>query len=268
MEQRCSAHFPILELALTSFLWVSVSSVAAQPGMAGKARPVTAKVRALSRAQIRFTSTSDVKRMIAEGKAFELIDVRTPDQFKARHLAGARNIPFYELSKAVLPKDRPLVLYCSARSCSLSSDAAGALLKRGYESALILDGGLEAAVAQGLLEEGNAKGPAPFLRKTVSGMDLEKKMADPDALFVIDLRPELEFKAGHLPGALSIPLERLEVSESVLKRGRDVVVYDRIPERSSAGSRILERRGFKVFELEGGIMMWSHEGRSLVTVQP
>src|SRR5919202_1665026 len=46
---------------------------------------------------------------------------------------------------------------------------------------------------------------------------------------VLDVRPEAEYRAGHIPGAISAPLERLEAIAPTLKKRREVVAYCRGP---------------------------------------
>ncbi len=61
------------------------------------------------------------------------MDVRTPAEFDAGCIAGARNIPLAELPSRLLelePKQKWVVVYC--RSGSRSAQAAGILLDGGY----------------------------------------------------------------------------------------------------------------------------------------
>lgn len=62
-----------------------------------------------------------------------LLDVRTPREFEAASLPGARNVPVHELASRLgeLPKDRPIVVYCA--SGMRSSSAASFLKRRGLE---------------------------------------------------------------------------------------------------------------------------------------
>lgn len=57
---------------------------------------------------------------------------------------------------------------------------------------------------------------------------LLKRLRDDDAI-LIDVRPEHEFAAGHLPGALSVPLSTLESRLGELPRDRPIVAYCRGP---------------------------------------
>ncbi len=59
-----------------------------------------------------------------------LVDVREADEFAAGHIPGAVNAPLSAVNSTILPKDKPLFLYClrGARS----RQAAGILKKMGY----------------------------------------------------------------------------------------------------------------------------------------
>ncbi len=72
---------------------------------------------------------------------------------------------------------------------------------------------------------------------------------------VLDVRPREEFEAGHLPGAVSIPLQNLEEGLGSLERDRDVVAYCRGPYCVLAVEAIetLRAHGFTAFRLEDGV---------------
>lgn len=62
---------------------------------------------------------------------------------------------------------------------------------------------------------------------------------------IVDVRTEAEFKSGHLPGALNIPVTQIEkrVSE-LLPKDQPVVLYCRSGRRSQRAAILLERLGF------------------------
>ena len=78
-----------------------------------------------------------------------LIDVRTPEEFAAGHIAGSVNIPLDQVSRrlAEFPTDKPVVLYC--RSGNRSAQAADLLTNAGYNNLYDL-GGIIDWQAQGL----------------------------------------------------------------------------------------------------------------------
>jgi ArsR family transcriptional regulator len=84
---------------------------------------------------------------------------------------------------------------------------------------------------------------------------------------LIDVRPEEEFAAGHLPGAISLPLAALEGRRTELPKGRDIVAYCRGPYCVLAVEAVvrLRARGFRAFRLEAGVHDWKALGRRVVT---
>jgi rhodanese-related sulfurtransferase len=87
------------------------------------------------------------------------------------------------------------------------------------------------------------------------------------AVTVIDVRPPEEFEAGHIPGALSIPLAQLKKRLGDLPRNRDVVAYCRGPYCVMAldAVEILRKKGFRAHRLEHGVVEWQALGERVRT---
>ena len=79
---------------------------------------------------------------------------------------------------------------------------------------------------------------------------------------VVDVRPHEEFEAGHIAGALSIPLEALEKHLSEIPPDREVVAYCRGPYCVLAAEAVnlLRRRGYRAFRLREGYPEWRDQG--------
>jgi len=75
---------------------------------------------------------------------------------------------------------------------------------------------------------------------------------------VLDVRPPEEYRAGHIPGSLSVPLTELERRIADLPRDREVVAYCRGPYCVMAveAVEILRARGFEAHRLEDGVPDW------------
>ncbi|MYL33501.1 rhodanese-like domain-containing protein [Pontibacillus yanchengensis] len=73
----------------------------------------------------------------------QLIDVREPNEFKAGHILGARNIPVTQLKQRLqeIRPDKPVYLYCQNQT--RSSRAANVLHKKGYDQLHVLQGGFK-----------------------------------------------------------------------------------------------------------------------------
>jgi rhodanese-related sulfurtransferase/DNA-binding transcriptional ArsR family regulator len=94
------------------------------------------------------------------------------------------------------------------------------------------------------------------------------------AVTVLDVRPAEEYYAGHIPGALSVPLPELASRLASLPRRREVVAYCRGPYCVLAIEAVnqLRARGFKAVRLEDGVLDWAALGlpveRSLAQERP
>ena len=75
-----------------------------------------------------------------------MLDVRTPNEWKNKHIDGATHVPLSTFAKQVpaLPKDRKIAVICGS---GYRSSIAGSILQaRGYESVQNVTGGMEAYV--------------------------------------------------------------------------------------------------------------------------
>lgn len=79
---------------------------------------------------------------------------------------------------------------------------------------------------------------------------------------VLDVRPAAEFAAGHVPGAVNIPIDELERRLSELPRRKEVVAYCRGPFclMSFEAVQLLRRVGLKARRLKDGLPEWRMSG--------
>ena len=79
---------------------------------------------------------------------------------------------------------------------------------------------------------------------------------------VLDVRPAKEFAAGHLPGAINVPVEDLGKRLRKLPKGREVIAYCRGPYclLSVDAVALLRTKGFKARRLEDGFPEWKASG--------
>ena len=89
-------------------------------------------------------SVAEFTEIIKDTANVQLLDVRTNEEYKEGHIAGAMQIDFYsalfmDLATMKLSKDKPVAIYC--RSGRRSASAAEKLAKEGFE-VINLDGGI------------------------------------------------------------------------------------------------------------------------------
>ncbi len=101
-------------------------------------------------------------------------------------------------------------------------------------------------------------------RQGLQPVDREQLLAKvrDGAVTVLDVRPSEEFRTGHLPGALSVPLKELERRLLELPRDREIVAYCRGPYCVLAleAVELLRAQGFTAFRLEDGVQDWQARG--------
>lgn len=81
-------------------------------------------------------------------------------------------------------------------------------------------------------------------------------------VIVIDVRPEEEFAAGHLPYARSLPLSELKKRLKQLPKDKPVVAYCRGPFCMMAQDAValLQKQGFRAQHLKDGVAEWRARG--------
>jgi rhodanese-related sulfurtransferase len=85
-----------------------------------------------------------------------------------------------------------------------------------------------------------------------------------DAL-LLDVREPDEWAAGHIDGAVHIPMSGLMARVDEVPQDRDVVVVCKVGARSAQVTAFLRQRGWEtVRSLEGGVIAWVEAGRPLV----
>jgi rhodanese-related sulfurtransferase len=104
--------------------------------------------------------------------------------------------------------------------------------------------------------------PARNNGNTLSRGDVARLVRGGSAL-LLDVRPRPEFEAGHLRGAVNIPIEELSGRVGELPRDRQIITYCRGEYCLFAdeAAQLLRSYGFDVVRLEGGWPEWQSEGR-------
>lgn len=99
-----------------------------------------------------------------------------------------------------------------------------------------------------------------------SGIDLIshdelRRRLDRDEVVIVDVRPEAEYAAGHLPGAIHVPPDELDRLDG-LPEDREVIAYCRGPYCRYADDAVrhLQARGRQAARFEQGLPEWSHAG--------
>jgi rhodanese-related sulfurtransferase len=194
-----------------------------------------------------------------------VLDVRDPAEFRAGHRPGSRSAPGGQLVQAtdtwIGVRNARIVLVDDTGVRARMS--AAWLRQMGHRDVFVVEGGLEAVKATG-----NAAVPVPELAAPVDLIDVTGFVRLLDSgvrTLVLDLARSVEFREGHIPGAVWGVRGRLAPLQPQLSAASHVVITS--PDGMLARLAVPEVRALTkadVHVLEGGTDAWHAFGRPLV----
>lgn len=182
-----------------------------------------------------------------DGKKAALVDTRPWDEFRAGHIRGALSLPldrgFPTNAGSLIRENEPIVLIAKPGQID---EAVRDLIRIGYDTIV---GWFDVA---DLATSGADMVASAF----VSVEEAEKRIAE--GVRVLDVRRATEFAGGHLPNALNIAHTRLLPRMDEVPTGTKMLAVCRSGNRSARAVSLLEREGFEVANLEGGMIAWDN----------
>lgn len=190
-----------------------------------------------------------------------IVDVRASADFLRGHLRGAISIPrsrtFLHWAGSLLEPDREIVLVADPPVRDAALDAMRDLAVIGFDRVL---GAVEPSALVELAPGGLSSVPV------VSGAELA---AHPNGGTVVDVRNESEWAAGHIPGAIHVPLSRLAGRIEELRRLGPLVVHCQGGARSAIAASLLRAGGIEdITDVEGGYPAWLRAAGLHARTQP
>jgi hydroxyacylglutathione hydrolase len=209
------------------------------------------ELEALTPAQVR-EQTSQTNSL-----RYTILDVRSPAEFGAGHVPGSINIglagQFAIWAGTLIAIGTPIVIVSDSEEKAL--EAVTRLARVGHENVKgYLAGGLAAW---------NDAGFEVASVPQISVAELSEKITAEPQLQVIDVRRPPEYESGHVPEAITAPLQSLQetLSNLPLDPAKPTAVICAGGYRSSAATSILEQHGFSnLFNVTGGTSAWIAAG--------
>lgn len=190
-------------------------------------------------------------QFVAEGNPV-LIDLRTPEEAAAGHIARAVNIPLAKLAgaEADFPKSKaaPIVLYGNGDEVK---KGAKSIKEWGYKSIAQVKGGLAGWQASGQqLVKGAAATEIKWVRilgaDEVSLADFQKALAGKaPGQVILDVRGQDEVTGGKFATALNIPLDQLESRLAELPKDKEILAHCSTGARAELAVGTLKKNGLK-----------------------
>ncbi len=175
-----------------------------------------------------------------------ILDVRSADEYGAAHIPNSLNIglggQFASWAGTLIETDTPVVIIADAEE--KVAEAVMRLARVGIES-----------VAGFLLIQDWTFASAQI--EQVSVAEMNQRLNKDGNLQFIDVRRAGEYENGHAPQTVNLTLSNLEKLAEKLDASRPIYVICQGGYRSSAGTSILERKGFrKIYNVSGGTSAW------------
>jgi rhodanese-related sulfurtransferase len=209
-----------------------------------------------------FDGFAHVAKALSNGRRAEIIDVlangeRSVDSLAAEvHQSIANTSQHLQILKnaglVTARRDGTFVYY------RLSSSEVVAFWRALQGFARESRGDIERLVHEYLGDEGDGV-------EELTKEELWKRIKRKDNFVVLDVRPREEYEAGHLPGAVSIPLEELKKRVKELPKSKQIVAYCRGPLCALApdAARFLRSKGYRIKRLTEGAPDWEAAGLPL-----
>lgn len=184
-----------------------------------------------------------------------VVDIRPAAAYGAGHVPGTLNIPlnksFTTWAGSLLPYDRDLYLLVPDDRPEAVADAVRNLVLIGLDQ---VRGFLGPEAVTAWAAAGGTLG-------TITSIGVGDLAARPDRPLVLDVRAESEWAAGHLPGAMHIPLPDLEARIAEVPADQEIVLQCQGGGRSAIAASLLKARGHaRVANLAGGFSAWVAAG--------
>jgi len=195
-------------------------------------------------AEVKTMTGEELEKLNSEKKdEILIIDVRSPEEYKAGHIPNAININIDEFESRLNEiedlKDFPIITYCN--SGKKSGQATEILVNNGFKDVT------------------NAEGVKNYdydlvHYEDVRGAAFEKLIADKDNIVLVDVRPEDQVKKeGMIEGAINIPFDQIENNLDKLPKDKTIAVYCNTGTKSAEAAKKLEELGYEnvVNSIEG-----------------
>jgi hydroxyacylglutathione hydrolase len=200
-------------------------------------------------------------RLAKEGAV--VLDVRDGAAFGHGHVPGAINIglggQFASWAGTLLSPGQRLLIV--GETDDMVQEARVRLARVGFENvAGSLAGGMAAWEQDGY---------APSRVPQVTVDEIHRESSAPPFHGILDVRRPAEYAGGHIPGAINLPLDRLEKGLDQLDPNRRWAVTCAGGYRSSAACSLLKRYGFhRIANVVGGTSAWIQAGHATESTPP
>lgn len=213
-------------------------------------------------------SSQELFRKIENKESVIIVDLRGEEEFDKGHVVASRRYVAGELdAKKIdslgISKTSGLVLVNSGDDVYETAKKVNELAAAGFVNVKYLLGGISDWKSQGFplisgggLQEDSSKTKKISLDELINDLNMGE-----DLIQFLDIRSTGDFEAGHIVGALNIPLANLEKEQDKLSLIKKTVMYGADEEETAkAAAALFDLNFYNVWVLEGGLEVWKSAG--------
>ena len=217
----------------------------------------------------RLIDTEGLKALLDNGVEVAVFDARNPEEFQEVHIKGAESLPEkkFEESVHLLPsaKSQLIVFYCNGVKCGKSKKAAQKTIAMGYKNVLVYAEGMPVWEEKGMPIYAGPNYEERIETTKIAPNELDSLIGSgTDTFQLVDVRDVVEFKEGHIPGSINIPVASFASQSEVLDKKKQIIVYCNSGGRSYNAYRKLMKLGYKKIN-QAIFADWKEEGYSVKT---
>ncbi len=199
-------------------------------------------------------------KLVKSGKV-TLVDVRKADEYASGFIDGAINVDwknrhFADNALKNITNDKPVAIYC--RSGNRATRAMFAMAALGFTEVYNLEHGMKSWNKANMpVKTLEVKGDIRHLDVANFNNAIKGKVGT-----LIDIRTPKEYNDYHIPGAKMIDYknDNFKTEFGKLDKKVPVLIYCRSGGRSGRATKVLEGMGFKVYNLDHGMIDWKKNG--------
>ena len=203
------------------------------------------------------SEANGLKKMIHEGDAYVLVDLRSKKAASAGHIKGAVSIPEAELAAAKdkFPKKKsaPIILYSEDQA---AVETFALVRGWGYKNTTVLKGGAKAWT--GKFFPGDPGSKIVYVKKLKPGQisvaEFKKVASEkPADKLILDVRDA--DAAGQIPGSLNIPQAQLADRLAEVPKDKEIIIHCNTGIMASMSIKTLQDNGYQVRYLDAVVQV-------------
>lgn len=214
--------------------------------------------------ELRFISPENILSRIKKNEEIRFIDIRSRTSFEALHILDSEWLGLAEISAYSAPTGQLVIIVYDEENTNDQFREIQNRFAARKMTFVFLEGGIRNWVARGgaVITTSNPTSSAD--QSKVTTITPEKAVTLIPTLvrnIIIDVRSDREFALGHIPGAINLPLSRLERERETIPSVGSIFVYGTNEQDTfQAGTMLFDMGFFGLRIITGGFESWKATG--------